>query len=359
MIYVQAISDPPPIWQSGGTTRQADAFIRLISMETKVILVTQKQYAQAACDFYAHNKQVTVFESFYDLSETKPMSLFNIYNLKKLINDLSKDENEKIIVHSLENKSLLTIQMAILCMFNKFEFWLSPFGQGSAIFEKNFSIYKNIYMRLCAKAKRIICQNNEELNLYKKQIKTDNLIELPLLIDPEIDKNMGKIQHVSENKIRFGFLGRNTRLKGIIQIIDFLNGLSHQTDLELSLALSGEGPYVDAKITDANIEIEVIQIDNDFDRFSFYKKIDVFIILPTVQEETSLATLEAALMGCRIICNQNCMFSNASMFGEICCLPEEFNVSWLHSKKSSDVYQAIRHHYCEINPKKYLRLLDD
>jgi hypothetical protein len=185
------------------------------------------------------------------------------------------------------------------------------------------------------------------------------LIELPLLIDPEIYKNMGEIQHDSKNKIRFGFLGRNTRLKGIIQIIDFLNGLSLQTDLELSLALSGEDPYVDTKISDANIEIEVIQIDNDFDRFSFYKKIDVFIILPTVQEETSLAALEAALMGCRIICNQNSMFSNASMFGEIYCLTEEFNISWLHSKKSSDVYQALRHHYCEINPKKYLRLLDD
>ena len=158
MIYVQAISDPPPIWRSGGTSRQADAFISLISMETKVILVTQKQYAQAARNFYARNKQVTVFESFYDLSKTRPMSLFNIYNLKKLIKELSKDENEKIIVHSLENKSLLTIQMAILCTQNKFEFWLSPFGQGSAIFNKSFSIYKNIYMRLCAKAKKIICQ---------------------------------------------------------------------------------------------------------------------------------------------------------------------------------------------------------
>ena len=56
---------------------------------------------------------------------------------KQLGVTISKDENEKIIVHSLENKSLLTIQMAILCTQNKFEFWLSPFGQGSAIFNKS------------------------------------------------------------------------------------------------------------------------------------------------------------------------------------------------------------------------------
>jgi len=103
----------------------------------------------------------------------------------------------------------------------------------------------------------------------------------------------------------------------------------------------------------------VLRVDNSFDRIAYYKNLDVFIILPTVQEETSLAALEAALLGCKIIYNRNCLFSNEEMFGDICCLIENFSVEWLMRKSDTASYDRILEYYNEIIPNKYRKLVND
>ena len=359
MIYVQVISSPPPLWNTGGTARQSDALIKLMAENATVILVTQRNHANLAREYFKDYENIHVFETYVDFSKVKPISILKIKKLEASIKSLMLSENQKVVVHCMESKSLLTVQMAILCRYKKFEFWLSPFGQGSTILNGKLSIIKYLYKKIIKQADTIICQNLDEFQLFKSNSKSNNICEIPLLIDPELNKQVQSIKGKNPQTIKIGFLGRNTKLKGIIQIIDFVHKVSSHVNLEFSLALSGTDPDVDSAILNSKIDIDVLRVDNSFDRIAYYKNLDVFIILPTVQEETSLAALEAALLGCKIIYNRNCLFSNEEMFGDICCLIENFSVEWLMRKSDTASYDRILEYYNEIIPNKYRKLVND
>ena len=359
MIYVQVISCPPPLWNTGGTARQSDALIKLMAENATVILVTQKNHSGLAKKYYKDYKNVVIFSTYFDLSKTKPLSFLRLRKLGSVISSLLRSKREKVIVHCLESKSLLTLQMAIFCKFREFEFWLSPFGQGSAILNTRVSLVSFVYKKIIRDADKVICQNLDEYDLFIRHSDQNNIYEIPLLIDPEVYLQSQLIKEKKTGPMRLGFLGRNTKLKGIIQIIQFVEKISSETNIELSLALSGSDSDVNEAILNSTLNIAVLNIDNNFDRISFYQDIDVFIILPTVQEETSLAALEAALLGCKVIYNRNCMFSNSEMFGDICCLIDDFSVEWLESGLDSASYQRIRKFYYEAIPDNYRKLFND
>ena len=359
MIYVQVISCPPPLWNTGGTARQSDALIKLISENATVILVTQKNHSGLAKKYYKDYKNVVIYPTHFDLSKTKPLSFLQLRKLGSVISSLMQSNKEKVFVHCLESKSFLTLQMAIFCKFREFEFWLSPFGQGSAILNRRMSLVSIIYKKIIKNADKVICQNLDEFDLFKSNTGRSNVTEIPLLIDPEIYTQTQPIKEKKPGPVKIGFLGRNTKVKGIVQLIQFVEKISSDINVELSLALSGCDPDVNIAILNSSLDITVLNIDNNFDRISYYKGIDVFIILPTVQEETSLAALEAALLGCKVIYNRNCMFSNSEMFGDICCLIENFSVEWLESRSDSVSYERIHKFYHETIPNNYRKLFND
>ena len=359
MIYIQVISSPPPLWNTGGTARQSDALIKLMAKNETVILVTQKTHASLAQKHFENYKNIFIFDTYIDFSKTKPISFLQIKKLDAFIKSLSSYDGEKVVIHCLESKSVLTFQMAVFCKSKKFELWLSPFGQGSAILNKKFSVFRHFYKFIVNSADRIICQNRDEFLLFKKNSELNNTFEIPLLIDPELNQRSALAHEKDSEKIKIGFLGRNTKLKGVVQIIDFVNEISNRVNVELFLALSGNDSDVNSAISNSKIDIDVSTIDNSFDRISFYERIDVFIILPTVQEETSLAALEAALLGCKIIYNSNCMFSNTSMFGDICCLIDNFNFDWLMTKIDTSDYDRIRNYYYNVIPDEYRKIAND
>ena len=359
MIYVQVISCPPPLWNTGGTARQSDALIKLMAENATVILVTQKNHSRLAKKYYKDYKNVVIFTTYFDLSKTKPFSFLRLRKLGSVISSHMRSKREKVFVHCLESKSILTLQMAILCKFRGFEFCLSPFGQGSAILDRRMSLVSVIYKKIIKNADKVICQNLDEFDLFKSNTGGSNILEIPLLIDPEIYKQKQIIKEKKTGPVKIGFLGRNTKLKGIVQLIQFVEKISCDINVELSLALSGYDPDVNVAILNSSLDITVLNIDNNFDRISYYKGIDVFTILPTVQEETSLAALEAALLGCKVIYNRNCMFSNSEMFGDICCLIENFSVEWLESGSDSVSYERIRKFYYEAIPDSYRKLFND
>ena len=361
MIYVQVISCPPPIWSSGGTARQSDALIRLFAKESQVILLTSKNFAVQAFEHYKNLQNVTVLPTVFDFSKTKPMGLFDPKMLSDAILSLKKCPVEKVIFHCLENKSLLAVQAFLYAKYYKFEFWLSPFGQGAEIFRKSFNLFTQLYIFICKNSDKVLCQNHSETQIYEENISFNNIYEAPLLIESRISQYFSKEnrKYNEMEKIHFGFLGRNTPLKGIFEIVDFVEEMSQFSQVQVTFALAGKCEALTDRIENSKIDSQIIFIDDSFDRFSFYNLIDVFVILPRVQEETSLAALEAALLGCKVVYNENCRFYDDKAFGSICREIGFFDIEWLHFDVLESEINYLRSVYLENMPQAYLSFLDD
>jgi glycosyltransferase involved in cell wall biosynthesis len=358
MIYVQVISWPPPLWATGGTARQSDALIKLFSPMAKVILVTQKRYERKVRAYF-QNKDIQIFVTKFDFSYSKPLSMINSMELFKFITQ-QRDSGEKVVIHLLENKGLLVIQLAQLAKKNHYSLWLSPFGQGDAILNKKISVYKHIYKRIINQSQKIICQNDNEVILYKSNLGDQSkALKLPLLLDEKIKKYFNQKKINQSKTLRIGYLGRNTLLKGILEIIDFCERISDEIDLKLTLAIAGKDAQIEDRIRNSFIDIEVIQLEHTTDRFQIYSKLDLFVILPRVPEETSLAALEAATLGVKILYNKNCLFDDEKLFEGLCLGVEGFNLIWAKQNKNESQATKIRKYYLNELPLKYMGLLNE
>lgn len=297
MYYLQVINTPPPIWKSGGPARQSQAFMEIMQ-DVRRGLVCDVRYQEDVRNHLAH---VDIFPSRLNTSSGRPVGIPNIFKLYCLF-----ATERKVLVHLLEIKSVATLIVLLMCYFRKnCKVVSSPFGQIDGAFSESNRSSRLILKSLFRRVDLYLCQNMSEKKMVDELFARTTAVCLPLILDGAIYASRPRIFKRWQAKIVFGYLGRATGKKGIERIIQY--AISRDWVSQCKIAVPEINDYImELKNLYEHPKICIETIDDAFNRFEFYRSLDVFAVLPTVIEETSLASLEALFIGCKVLINPNC-----------------------------------------------------
>jgi glycosyltransferase involved in cell wall biosynthesis len=118
-----------------------------------------------------------------------------------------------------------------------------------------------------------------------------------IIHNPVIIKDEKKVSKNVNNKVRFLFLGRLTKEKGIEEIIQALIQLKRESNLNFHFTFAGKGPlgqYINCKLIDMinSGMVSVFENVSDTKKHELFERSDVFV-LPSHAEVLPISLLEA------------------------------------------------------------------
>lgn len=377
--YVQCITASPPAWERGGPTRLSHSYIGLAKNRfSEIRLLTSGRFQSVENVATAVGLEPSCVLMLKSLSSKYPISVPRFANFCALAEIL---RYERVYLHLLEFKSTLTIYAFLLkCIFpDKVVLIHSVFGQISTTSSVN--LLDRLLLKYYAKfIDLIICQSESEkdsvvfsLKNITARLPSIRISDLEVLDLPK--PNSGSVPFIREallrkNHIKALFLGRVVREKGVLEGINFLSKFSDETK---SIEISVVGPFLDSKYeSELEFAIQKCRLFSDYHRFQLqnpalryemYLDNDIFFILPTVKEESSLASIEALLCGCKIIINDNCIFSNVRNYPSLAYVTDsqEINsnfIDWLNSDISFTELLNARTQFVEDAARRFLGYFD-
>lgn len=334
--YFQFISSAPPAWEKGGPTRLSHSYITLAKeMFEKVCIVTirssRNSREKISTTLDIPNANVIDIKP---IIKEKPIALPNFRFLATILSSMVNYRN--VILHALEFKSVLMLYAILLKLLfdNRITLIHSAFGQLSTI--TNPGVTLKLFFRLYLQAvDKILCQSEEEKTLIEHMAKKHGISDIEFIVLPltvhdlpkEILCNWVSCACLeSEFKVdRVIFLGRVVAEKGVVEAINFSQTFLLESLKSSSLKLSIIGPRSDERyeqlidthrenLTIKKVFIQRLVLKTPEQRYDSYISNQLFIMLPTVREESSLATIEALVTGLKVIINENCSMPNYLLF---------------------------------------------
>jgi hypothetical protein len=244
-----------------------------------------------------------------------------------LIAKLIFNANKFDYIHLGELRGLTPMMLSVILYFNpKVQLVHSSFGMLSSKVKKYSlrGIYRKIYDLLFIKLliNRIdlaLCESELEFEAYKKFGYKGKHFVLPHSIDLsdlKINKDNQSIS-LPKSDINFISISRIHPNKDLIKSIKFVQKISSMTKLHVHFSIIGNDEGDLANITNYIKDNKLQKIVSIYppvyglERFNLYKQADSFILLPKINLETSLASIEALSQNCFIVFNENSYIENA------------------------------------------------
>lgn len=175
------------------------------------------------------------------------------------------------------------------------------------------------------------------------------------------DSNLLALSISKEKPLRFGFLGRLSKEKGIIELVDYFSN-----QLEYKLIIAGNGSLLHQVLGKKNIEY-IGQVEPQNLNF-FFKKIDVLII-SSYEESGPLVGLEAMAAGKiiistdvgamkdRLLGTKNDFWFDLNTIDELNQIFEKLNTLELEIIASSNREKYLKEYQFKAIQDKYLQLV--
>jgi len=223
-----------------------------------------------------------------------------------------------------------------------------------------FDILPQNHLNFYKRFDSIIVFNDEQKDFWLSNYQFNQVLALDIMIPNEINLlKISPIKPAGNNNLIFGFLGRISREKNIMDMILLLDFLNNKNKLQCNLIIQGAGDIeyikeLKAKIKDLNLS-EFVIFNNWFIdpmmSHKFFDKIDVFLVT-SIHEGGPITALEAAAAGLIVlgydIGAMNNRFSKFPFlvnknFEELCISSKELeNMDY---EKRNNLALEIKNHY--------------
>lgn len=192
------------------------------------------------------------------------------------------------------------------------------------------------------------------------------ILNLPYTIIDQCALDDSKLLNIPIKKskpIRFGFLGRLSSEKGIIELVNFFSD-----NIENKLIIAGSGPLLNKVLEKRNIEF-IGQVEPQ-NLHLFFEKIDVLII-PSYEESGPLVGLEAMAAGKiiistdvgamkdRLLGTKNDFWFELNQISELKIIFEKLNSLDLEAIGKSNREKYLKEYQFKAIQDKYLQLVKD
>ena len=322
-----------PSWGFGGPVRMMFEYAKWMKESFDVIIYSGDVHH----DFskiektVAHIDGIKVlhFKLFFRSLAKKSFFLFTPIMFLSLLKVVVKNK-ERIIIHICDLRGLISLYVILLKLLFGKNILIIHSAFGMLHYKKSLfrTIYDYFFMKLFLRAVDIsLAQNSHEKTEYELLLKSfkvksnEKINLLPLHVSSDLSSVMkfdgllknktsvhelrNKYQIPLDSKI-FIFLGRFHPEKGILRTIDsFVHYYSKYSDSIYLLIVGRDDGYLDTienYILKNKISDKVRVVTNVYEnRFEYYYISDLFLAMPTIFEETMLASVEALSCGTPII----------------------------------------------------------
>lgn len=329
--YLQFISSAPPAWDKGGPTRLSHSYFVIAKQlfnRSFVVCVGDKcdDRSKTATAMGIDNKDVMLT---WTLMRGRPFGVALPHALANMINAVRK--SNQAVLHLLEFKSTLMLYAVMLKKLfpGRTRLVHSAFGQLSTI-DPDRLVLRALCRIYFSSVDVVLCQSKEEeiqiQSLRDRFTRRDvTLRTLPLSVLDAPHHLPGESCHLDRNRfslpLRAIFLGRVVPEKGILEAMRLLCALP---DASRPRSFSIFGPKLDpeyeAQLIDESRAVASngivcgrLPVGEPSRRYDHYAAAGLFLMLPTVKEESSLAAIEALITGCKLVINVNCVIPYADL----------------------------------------------
>jgi len=234
--------------------------------------------------------------------------------LKLLVNGIDKQCAQKMggfdIIHISEVTNPLAVQYSSWASKRSIPYTISIFGNLSTSDSVLVRVLRRLFDRLWGRkmlknAAALLVQTPHEAKICARYTSEGRVIPILLPVNISSFQNLPergsfrKKYSIAEDKKIVLFLGRLHKCKGIQLLVEAFAELINKCgdDHRLVIAGADEGyrSFIVKRVRELGIEGKVIFTGPIFDRdkLGVYVDADVFVTTPTINEETSLAALEA------------------------------------------------------------------
>lgn len=381
-LYLQMISAGPPRWQYGGPTRLSHSYFTAAaaSFQRSVILTAAGSTMQQAATAAALGCSTTDVLLAHPLGGRLPASVPGPLTCTRLWRAVRTAQ--VTVVHLLEFKSSLALIAIGLrrLMPGRVRLVHSAFGQLSTL---DFELPLNRWLarQYFRQVDRILCQSEAESvrvrELALKFGRSSTLAHtLPLaVLDAPPTPEAALDARVSANTCRRAiFLGRMVAEKGVLETVGLVQRL-RSTGGPDNLVVHGPEPDREfgvllnsalATAQASGLSCRHEQVGDPSRRYDLYAQGDVFVMLPTVKEESSLATIEALTTGCKVLINQNCLIPGLEEFPSLIRVVDENEasaatdgqlVAWLQAPVNREELVRLRRRFIDQGRQDLLAAL--
>jgi glycosyltransferase involved in cell wall biosynthesis len=227
--------------------------------------------------------------------------------------------NSMTVLHLLEFKSALTLYAIMLrTLFpRRTRLVHSAFGQLSTLGSPGLLV-RTLCRLYASKVDLVLCQSETEgesvakvLSRFSRRAIDLRILSLAVLDAPPV----AEVARASDSStLRTLFLGRVVPEKGVVEGLNFLETfMGPSTAVSHSILGPRQNESYERAIEAAvrrlpgTIVCRRAEVGEPSTRYAHYRDADIFVMLPTVKEETSLATIEALVTGCKVVIDTNCV----------------------------------------------------
>ena len=322
---LQILNSYIPAYKFGGANKLMYEYAKLLNDKYDIVVFTtdvKNDYERITKkEQKKYNKKFKI-RYFYNIFPYLS-SRYNITFSVTLWFNVIKNFKNYDYIHICEIRGILPFIVTLMSILNnKIILIHSSFGMLSSkpsnLLKKYLiKIYDKIFLKLLIKRIDIaLCESKQEIEQYRKYNYKKKCVIVPHVVDEFKNKVCKKEYLFSKKKINILFLGRLHKNKGVINAIKFVKIL-HSIDNSYTLSIVGndEGDLGNIKhyIEKNNIGnfVQILSPIYGNKRFCLYNEAKFFILLPIVNLETSLASIEALSQNCFIIFNNNSYIENA------------------------------------------------
>lgn len=377
--YLQFISTAPPAWQFGGPTRLAHSYLtiaRSAFARASIATVALQPHAQAAVA---------------DATGVAPHDVLLAYApRRKLALSLGGPRfwaaawrlvrgAPRTVVHLLEFKSMLALSALLLRRLapGRVRLVHSAFGQLSTI-DPDRPLTRLLCRLYFACVDVVLCQSETEAAEVRRLAArfTRRGVALRILPLAVLDAPAGLAAEPA-GPARDGpgrraiFLGRVVPEKGVLEALACVRRLHAAGGLQ---SFAAYGPRQDEAYEQAlatameaatgeGIACRRASVGDPANRYTLYAEADVFVMLPTVKEESSLATIEALVSGCKVVLNGNCLIPGLERLPSLIRqvtpeTPARELADWLAQPGTAADLRLARQLFIEQGRQAFLQALD-
>ncbi len=284
------------------------------------------------------------------------------------------------VLHLLEFKSALALlAIALRRLFpGKVRLVHSAFGQLSTL-DPARPVNRWLCRAYFACVDRVLVQSADEARSVRELAarfdRPDvDVHQLPLAVldAPEPSQAAGGADRVRPGPpTRAMFLGRVVSEKGVLETLSLVARLAplggpRQLTLYGPRQSSGYEAAIEQAAELARAQGLVCQrreVGDPAGRYGLYREADVFVMLPTVKEESSLATIEALTTGCKVLLNANCVIPHMDEFPSLIRLLQPGDndtalLHWLQAPACPEELARLRDRFIARGKADLLRALD-
>ena len=341
-MYIQVVSSYAPSYGFGGTIPLFHDYACWARPHTTVQVLTadiHHDYGIFPREIELDDFPIKRFPVFFRWLTKKSLTLISPRLLLDLVSLIHKSNSDKIVIHLCETRGIVNIY----CLVAKFVFKEkvvlihSAFGMLQTRASKKRFIYDWLFTkRFFAELEAIFVQSDSEqkkaiefLKHYGIDTSSSSSPETFLLpvhiyggddvptprLNGPVSQELCKKHGLNPRAFRVGFLGRLNEKKGLGCLYEYIKDfvLSSQFSAEIELIYVGRDDgylnklraFQQKAFQIDGLSVKIIQDVYGDARFSWYKLFDCFVGLPSIAEETMVASVEALISGTPVILNAN------------------------------------------------------